>query len=95
MKSQNQQRAIQEEFNFSRARQRPLIASLPAKIDTYEEEVARFFKWQTDLEYYATIDQIVDFVVNTGRTTIVVLVSDTATFALPNCFTPKASFVPY
>ena len=43
------------------------MANLPATIDTYEEGVARFFRWRTGLDYYLTIDQIVDFVVNTGR----------------------------
>jgi hypothetical protein len=42
----------------------------------------RFSPWRTGLDYYATIDQIVDFIVNTRRTKIVDLLSDTATLAL-------------
>ena len=50
--------------------------------------VARFFQWRTGLDYYLTIDQIVDFVVNTGRVKdtgrakVIDLLADTATFAL-------------
>ncbi len=72
----------QQKFDFSTPRPRPFISNLPGKIDSYEEEQARFFRWRTGLEYYATIDQIVDFVINTGRTKVVDLLSDTATFAL-------------
>lgn len=73
---------IQKKFDFSPPRPRPFLASLPARIDTYEEGVARLFQWRTGLDYYATIDQIVDFIINTRRTKIVDLLSDTATFAL-------------
>jgi ubiquinone/menaquinone biosynthesis C-methylase UbiE len=73
---------IQKKFDFSPPRPRPFLASLPAKIDTYEEGVARLFQWRTGLDYYATIDQIVDFIVQTRRTKIVDLLSDTATLAL-------------
>jgi ubiquinone/menaquinone biosynthesis C-methylase UbiE len=73
---------IQKKFDFSPPRPRPFLASLPAKIDTYEEGVARLFQWRTGLDYYATIDQIVDFIVNTRRTTIVDLLGDTATLTL-------------
>ncbi|MBZ5495055.1 MAG: class I SAM-dependent methyltransferase [Acidobacteriia bacterium] len=73
---------FQKKFDFSPPRARPFLASLPAKIDTYEEGVARLFQWRTGLDYYATIDQIVDFIVNTRRTRIVDLLSDTATLAL-------------
>jgi ubiquinone/menaquinone biosynthesis C-methylase UbiE len=73
---------IQKKFDFSPPRPRPFLASLPAKIDTYEEGVAQLFQWRTGLDYYATIDQIVDFIVNTRRTKIVDLLSDTATLAL-------------
>lgn len=73
---------IQKKFDFSTPRPRPFLASLPARIDTYEEGVARLFQWRTGLDYYATIDQIVDFIVNTRRTRIVDLLSDTATLAL-------------
>ena len=58
------------------------MANLPARIDTYEEGVARFFQWRTGLDYYLAIDQIVDFVVNTRRVRVIDLLSDTATFAL-------------
>jgi len=74
--------AGQQKFDFSPPRPRPFIANLPGKIDSYEEEQARFFRWRTGLDYYATIDQIVDFVINTGRGKVVDLLSDTATFAL-------------
>jgi ubiquinone/menaquinone biosynthesis C-methylase UbiE len=73
---------IQKKFDFSAPRPRPFLASLPAKIDTYEEGVARLFQWRTGLDYYATIDQIVDFIVNTGRTKVVDLLGDTGTLAL-------------
>jgi len=58
------------------------VANLPARIDTYEEGVARFFQWRTGLDYYLSIDQVVDFVVNTGRVKVIDLLTDTATFAL-------------
>jgi ubiquinone/menaquinone biosynthesis C-methylase UbiE len=73
---------IQKKFDFSPPRARPFLASLPARIDTYEEGVARFFQWRTSLDYYATIDQIADFIVNTRRTKIVDFLTDTATFAI-------------
>lgn len=58
------------------------MANLPARIDSYEEGVAQFFRWKTGLDYYSTIDQIVDFVINTGKIRVVDLLTDTATFAL-------------
>jgi ubiquinone/menaquinone biosynthesis C-methylase UbiE len=73
---------VQQKFDFSPPRPRPFLASLPAKIDTYEEGVARLFQWRTGLDYYATIDQIVDFIVQTRRTKIVDFLGDTATLAL-------------
>jgi ubiquinone/menaquinone biosynthesis C-methylase UbiE len=73
---------IQKKFDFSPPRPRPFLASLPAKIDTYEQGVARLFQWRTGLDYYATIDQIVDFIVNTRRIKVVDLLGDTGTFAL-------------
>jgi ubiquinone/menaquinone biosynthesis C-methylase UbiE len=73
---------FQKKFDFSPPYQRPFLANLPAKIDTYEEGVARFFHWRTGLDYYLTIDQIVDFAVNTGRVKVIDLLTDTATFAL-------------
>jgi ubiquinone/menaquinone biosynthesis C-methylase UbiE len=73
---------IQKKFDFSVSRPRPFLAGLPGRIDTYEEGVARLFHWRTGLDYYATIDQIIDFIVDTGRTKIVDLLCDTAAFAL-------------
>jgi ubiquinone/menaquinone biosynthesis C-methylase UbiE len=72
----------QREFDFSPPRPRPFLANLPARIDTYEEGVARFFQWRAGLNYYATIDQIVDFVINTRRTRVFDFQSDTGAFAL-------------
>lgn len=82
MKTEKTAAGIQKKFDFSPPRPRPFLASLPAKIDTYEEGVARLFQWRTGLDYYATIDQIVDFIVNTRRTKVVDLLGDTGTFAL-------------
>lgn len=82
MKTEKAGAGIQKKFDFSPPRPRPFLASLPAGIDTYEEGVARLFHWRTGLDYYATIDQIVDFIVNTRRTKIVDLLGDTGTFAL-------------
>lgn len=82
MKTEPPAQNLQKKFDFSPSHQRPFLANLPAKIDTYEEGVARFFHWRTGLDYYLTIDQIVDFVVNTGRVKIMDLLTDTATFAL-------------
>jgi len=73
---------FQKRFDFSPPRPRPFLANLPAGIDTYEDGVANFFQWRTSLNYYATIDQIVDFVINTRRTKIVDFLTDTGTFAL-------------
>ena len=82
MKTEHSAKDVQKKFNFSPPQPRPFLAGLPAKIDTYEEGVARFFRWKTGLDYYLTIDQIVDFVISTRRIKIVDLLSDTATFAL-------------
>lgn len=82
MKNETPARSPQKDFNFSTAHTRPFLANLPAKIDTYEEGVARFFYWRTGLDFYLTIDQIVDFVVNTRRLKVIDLLCDTATFAL-------------
>jgi ubiquinone/menaquinone biosynthesis C-methylase UbiE len=73
---------LQKKFDFSPAHQRPFLSNLPAKIDTYEEGVARLFQWRTGLDYYLAIDQIVDFVINTGRVKVIDLLTDTAAFAL-------------
>jgi len=73
---------LQREFDFSAPRPRPFLAGLPAAIDTYEDGVAQFFHWRTGLNYYATVDQIVDFVITTGRIKVFDFLADTATFAL-------------
>ncbi len=82
MKTEKSGASAQQTFDFSPPRSRPFLASLPGKIDSYEEGVARLFQWRTGLDYYATIDQVVDFIVNTRRARIVDLLSDTATLAL-------------
>src|SRR5512138_3244835 len=82
MKTETPAQNYQKKFNFSPPQPRPFLANLPAKIDTYEEGVARFFQWRTGLDYYLTLDQVVDFVVNTGRLRVIDLLADTATFAL-------------
>lgn len=82
MKTQTPAKDPQKKFDFSPPHPRPFLANLPAKIDTYEEGVARFFRRETGLDYYLTIDQIVDFTINTGRMKVVDLLADTATFAL-------------
>jgi ubiquinone/menaquinone biosynthesis C-methylase UbiE len=73
---------LQKKFDFSPPHQRPFMANLPATIDTHEERVARFFRWRTGLDYYLTIDQVVDFAVNTGRVKVIDLLTDTAALAL-------------
>ena len=82
MKRETPARSLQKDFNFSPPHARPFLANLPAKIDTYEEGVARFFHWRTGLDFYLTIDQIVDFAVNTRPLKVIDLLCDTATFAL-------------
>ncbi|MBN2319585.1 MAG: methyltransferase domain-containing protein [Acidobacteria bacterium] len=75
-------RNLQKKFDFSIPKPRPFLANLPAKIDIYEDGIADFFRWRTGLDYYLTIDRIVDFVVDTGRLKILDLLADTAVFAL-------------
>ena len=82
MKTEKIGASLQKKFDFSPPRPRPFLAGLPAKIDTYEEGVARLFQWRTGLDYYATIDQVVDFIVNTHRARVVDLLTDTGTLAL-------------
>lgn len=82
MKSQTPAKDLQKKFNFSAPQPRPFLSSLPARLDSYEEGVARFFRWRTGLDYYLAIDQIVDFVVNTRKVKVIDMLSDTATFAL-------------
>lgn len=82
MKPKTSAESRQKEFDFTPPRPRPFLANLPARIDTYEEGVARFFHWRTGADYYATIDQIADFILSTKKRKVVDLVCDTATFAL-------------
>jgi ubiquinone/menaquinone biosynthesis C-methylase UbiE len=82
VKNENPAKKLQKQFDFSPPQPRPFLANLPARIDSYEEGVAKFFRWKTGLDYYLTIDQIVDFVINTGRMRIIDLLTDTAVFAL-------------
>jgi ubiquinone/menaquinone biosynthesis C-methylase UbiE len=79
---ESQQPGVQKKFDFSPPRARPFLSNLPARLDTYEEGVARFFEWRTGMNYYAIIDQIVDFVINTRRTRILDFFADTGAFAL-------------
>lgn len=82
MKNETPAQKYQKKFNFSAPQPRPFLASLPARIDTYEEGIARFFRWRTGLDYYLTMDQIVDFVVDTRRVKVIDMLTDTASFAL-------------
>jgi len=82
VKTENPPGQAQKKFDFSPPNRRPFVASLPATIDTYEEGVAHFFRWRTGLDYYLAVDQVVDFVVQTGRVRVIDLLTDTATFAL-------------
>jgi ubiquinone/menaquinone biosynthesis C-methylase UbiE len=82
VKTETPAQKYQKKFNFSAPQPRPFLANLPARIDTYEEGVARFFQWRTGLDYYLAIDQIVDFVVDTRRVKVIDLLADTACFAL-------------
>jgi ubiquinone/menaquinone biosynthesis C-methylase UbiE len=73
---------IQKQFDFSTPLPRPLLAKLPARIETYEEGVAQFFRWRTGLDYYFALDQTVDFILNTGGVKAVDLLTDTGALAL-------------
>lgn len=80
--TEGHQTGVQKRFDFSPSRPRPFLSNLPARIDTYEEGVARFFEWRTGMNYYATIDQIVDFVINTRRSKVLDFFADTGAFTL-------------
>jgi ubiquinone/menaquinone biosynthesis C-methylase UbiE len=82
VKSEDYPAGEQKKLDFSPPRPRPFLTNLGARIDAYEEGVARFFQWRTGLDYYATIDQIVDFVVNTRRIRVIDLLTDTGAFTL-------------
>ena len=82
MTTETSNRNLQKKFDFSTPQPRPFLANLPAKIDIYEDGIADFFRWRTGLDYYLTIERIVDFVVDTGREKILDLLADTAVFAL-------------
>jgi len=82
VKSEKPGASVQQKFDFSPPHPRPFLTNLPARIDSYEEGMARFFQWRTGLDYYASIDQIVNFVVNTRRLKVVDLLTDTGTFVL-------------
>ena len=82
MKRENPAQNHQKKFDFSAPQPRPFLANLPSRIDTYEEGVAKFFQWRTGLDYYLTIDQVVDFALGTKKLKVVDLLTDTATFAL-------------
>ncbi len=82
MKTEVPGTGIQRKFDFPPPRQRPFLSDLPTRIDNYEDGVARFFHWRTGLDYYATLDQIVDFVVSTKKLKVLDLLADTGTFAL-------------
>jgi ubiquinone/menaquinone biosynthesis C-methylase UbiE len=81
VKTENPEKA-QKEIELIPPRPRSFISSLPTRIEEYEEGVARFFQLKTGLDYYNTIDYVVDFIMGTGRTKIVDLLTDTAVFAL-------------
>ena len=81
VKTENPEKA-QKEFDFIPPRPRSFVSGLPARIDDYEESVARFFQLKTGMDYYNAMDHIIDFATGTGRTKIVDLLTDTAVFAL-------------
>jgi ubiquinone/menaquinone biosynthesis C-methylase UbiE len=82
MKTEATTEQLQKKFDFSAPKPRPFRANLPARIEVYEEGIADFFRRRTGLDYYPTIDRIVDFVVDTGGLKVLDLLTDTATFAL-------------
>lgn len=82
MKSSRRATTRQASFDFTPPRPRPFLANLPRRIDSYEEGVVRFFQWRTGHDYYAAVDQLVEFVINTRRRTVVDLLADTGVFSL-------------
>ena len=82
MTTEASNRNLQKKFDFSTPQPRHFLANLPAKIDIYEDGIADFFRWRTGLDYYLTIERIVDFVVDTGKMKVIDLLADTAVFAL-------------
>ena len=82
MKTESPPSNIQKKFDFATPKPRPFLANLPAKIEIYEDGIADFFRKETSLDYYLTIDRIVDFVVDTGGRKVLDLLADTAVFAL-------------
>ncbi len=82
MKTDKTAAGQQKKFDFSPPRARPFLGGLPARVDSYEEGISRYFHWRTGLDYYATVEQVVDFVINTRRVRIVDMLTDTGTFAL-------------
>ena len=82
MKTESPALNIQKKFDFSTPKPRPFLANLPAKIEIYEDGIAEFFRRSTGLDYYLTIDRIVDFVVDNGGRKVLDLLADTAVFAL-------------
>jgi ubiquinone/menaquinone biosynthesis C-methylase UbiE len=82
VKTESPSSDIQKKFDFSTPKPRPFLANLPAKIEIYEDGIAEFFRRSTGLDYYLTIDRIVDFVVDTGGRKVLDLLADTAVFAL-------------
>jgi ubiquinone/menaquinone biosynthesis C-methylase UbiE len=82
VKSNTPSAGVQRQFDFSTPLPRPFLTHLTGRIDSYEEGVARYFRWRTGLDFYATIDQVVDFVILTKRLKVADLQTDTGTFAL-------------
>ncbi|MDR0843176.1 MAG: methyltransferase domain-containing protein [Acidobacteriota bacterium] len=82
MKPETPRQKLQKEFDFSPPQPRPFVAGLPARLDEYEEGIAGFFQRKTGLDYYLTMDRIIDFVIGAGRTKVVDLLTDTAAFPL-------------
>jgi ubiquinone/menaquinone biosynthesis C-methylase UbiE len=82
VKTETPEEHLQKKFDFNAPKPRPFMANLPSRIEVYEEGVADFFRWRTGLDYYLTLDRIIDFVVDTGGKRVLDLLTDTAVFAL-------------